>query len=202
MTRLLIVRHGRTSWNGSFRFQGWTDIDLDEVGREQAAQAAVALASFKPDLIVSSDLRRAYDTARAVADLTGLSVSTDERLRERGYGPWEGLTMPEIAVKWPAEHALWKAGEPVALDGIETWAELAARTGAAMADIVEKVGDGTAVVSCHGGSARQAVASVLGWDPAMTNTIHGLENCHWADVRLSRGWRLHAYNVGAGTVAR
>lgn len=197
MTRLLIVRHGQTSWNGSKRFQGWTDIELDEVGREQALRAAVVLAAQNPDLIVASDLSRALDTAQAVADLTGQSVVTDERLRERGYGPWEGLTMPEIAVDWPEEHALWRAGRPVALDGIETWEELHARTGAAMAEIVEKVGDGTAVVACHGGSARQAVASVLGWDSDMTNTIHGLDNCHWADVRLSRGWRLHAYNVGA-----
>jgi len=197
VTRLLIVRHGQTSWNGSKRFQGWTDIELDEVGREQALRAAVVLAAQEPDLIVSSDLSRALDTAQAVADLTGRSVVTDERLRERGYGPWEGLTMPEIGERWPAEHDLWRAGRPVALDGIETRDELNARAGAAMAEIVEKVGDGTAVVACHGGSARQAVASVLGWDAETTNTIHGLDNCHWADVRLSRGWRLHAYNVGA-----
>ncbi|GIG71576.1 histidine phosphatase family protein [Phytomonospora endophytica] len=197
MTRLLIVRHGQTSWNGSRRFQGWTDIELDEVGREQALRAAVVLAAQNPDLIVASDLSRAVSTAQAVADLTGQAVVTDERLRERGYGPWEGLTMPEIGERWPAEHDLWRAGRPVALAGIETWDELKARTGAAMAEIVEKVGDGTAVVACHGGSARQAVAAVLGWDAEMTNTIHGLDNCHWADVRLSRGWRLHAYNVGA-----
>lgn len=198
MTRLLVVRHGRTSWNGSGRFQGWTDIDLDEVGRAQAEEAAAVLASFRPDLIVSSDLRRAYDTGVAVAALTGLEVSTDARLRERGYGPWEGLTMPEIAERWPAEHALWKAGKPVLLDGIETWEELSARTSAAMADVIAKVGDGTAIVTCHGGSARQAVASVLGWDAVMSNTVHGLDNCHWADVRSTRGWRLHAYNVGVG----
>lgn len=197
MTRLVVVRHGRTEWNGLARFQGWTDIDLDATGVAQAEAAAQVLAGFKPDVLVSSDLARAYNTALPVAQATGLEISTDARLRERGYGPWEGLTMPEIAVRWPAEHDMWQAGRPVVLDGIETWDELRARTGAAIADAIAKAEGGTVMVFTHGGTARQAVASVLSWTDEMANTVGGLHNCRWADMSDRRGWRLNGYNVGA-----
>lgn len=197
MTRLVVVRHGRTDWNGMGRFQGWTDIALDATGVAQAEAAASVLAGFEPDVLVSSDLSRAYGTALPVAQATGLEISTDTRLRERGYGPWEGLTMPEIAERWPAEHALWKGGRPVVLDGIETWDELRARTGAAIADAIAKAEGGTVMVFTHGGTSRQAVASVLAWSDEMTNTIGGLDNCRWADLSDRRGWRLNGYNVGA-----
>ncbi len=101
MTRLIVWRHGRTEWNVSSRVQGHTDVDLDDIGLREAAEAAPAIAAFGPDLIVSSDLRRAAHTAAALAEVTGLPVEYDARLRERDFGPWQGLTVAEIERDYP-----------------------------------------------------------------------------------------------------
>nr|BFE82113.1 hypothetical protein GCM10020093_047140 [Planobispora longispora] len=107
--RVLCLRHGQTLWNVERRFQGHTDIPLDETGLAQAARAASMLATLRPELIVSSNLQRAAGTAQALARLTGLDVAVDEDLRERGGGEWEGLTREEIASGWPREFAAWEA---------------------------------------------------------------------------------------------
>ena len=112
--RLVLWRHGQTVWNAEQRFQGQSDIPLDETGRAQADRAARLLAGLRPDLIVSSDLSRAASTAAALARLTGLEVTLDKDLRERHGGCWEGLTDTEIRGRYPAEHASWNPpdGEP------------------------------------------------------------------------------------------
>lgn len=198
MSRIIVVRHGETPWNSNGRIQGSSDIDLNEKGYQQAADAAPGLAAYAPDFIVSSPLRRAYDTATPVAELVGVSVSTDDRLRERDYGPWEGLTHPEIREQFPDDHVKWTKGEPLTNPAIETWEALARRTSEAMQEISEKADGGTALVVCHGGSARQAVGSVIGWDIEITASLSGLDNCHWAEVRKTKrgNWRLVSYNVG------
>ena len=103
--RLVLWRHGQTAWNAERRFQGQSDIPLDEAGQAQAERAARLLAGLRPDLIVSSDLIRATGTAAPLARLTGLDVILDKDLRERHGGGWEGLTDAEIRARYPAEHA-------------------------------------------------------------------------------------------------
>ena len=88
--RLVLLRHGQTIWNVEHRFQGHTDIPLDETGAAQAERAGRLLAGLRPDAIVSSDLGRAVATAQPLAKLTGLVVSIDKDLRERSGGRWEG----------------------------------------------------------------------------------------------------------------
>ena len=109
MTRLIIWRHGNTDWNAGDRVQGQSDSPLNARGRDQAAAAAPLLAALRPDAIVSSDLSRAADTAGALAAVTGLPVSFDARLRERHFGIWQGLTLDEIAERYPTEYAAWRA---------------------------------------------------------------------------------------------
>ncbi len=94
-------------WNAESRFQGQADIPLDPIGQAQAERAARLLAALGPDLIVSSDLRRATTTAAPLARITGLDVHVDKDLRERYGGRWEGLTDAEIRAQYPAEHASW-----------------------------------------------------------------------------------------------
>jgi len=98
-------RHGQTTWNAEHRFQGQSDIPLDETGHAQAERAARLLAALRPDLIVSSDLSRAVSTAAPLARLAGLEVILDKDLRERSGGSWEGLTDTEIRERYPDEHA-------------------------------------------------------------------------------------------------
>jgi glucosyl-3-phosphoglycerate phosphatase len=198
VNRLLVVRHGQTEWNIAGRIQGSTDIDLDETGRAQVAEASPELAEYEPVRIISSDLRRAVETARPIAELTGIGIELDKRLRERSYGPWEGLTQHEIAERFPEDHRRWRSQEPLQHPEIETWAELQRRTADAVRDIVESEVEGTAIVVCHGGSARQLIGGILGWPETPTSSLSGMDNAHWAELRRMRSgkWRMFGYNLG------
>jgi probable phosphoglycerate mutase len=198
MTWLLVWRHGRTEWNASDRTQGHSDVDLDEAGLEQAVAAAPRLAAYAPDLIVSSDLSRAARTADALAALTGLTVERDARLRERYFGPWQGLTQDEIRSRYPTEYVGWSTASVVGDLDIESVDDLAKRVGAAFRDAAERVGStGTAVLVTHGGSARVGCGTLLGWPQEIWHTLGGLGNCHHTVLRHSaaRGWQLVAHNL-------
>jgi len=203
MTRLIVWRHGNTDWNAANRVQGQTDVALNDLGREQAALAAPLLAALRPDAIVASDLQRAMDTAAALAALTGLPVRTDPRLRERYYGLWQGLTMTEVAERFPAEHARWRAGQPDPGCQVESLDDMGKRVGGALQDAADAVPGGTIVVATHGGGARQGCGHLLGWDSAVLRTVGSLQNCHWTELRHDdgRGWQLRAHNVGLVTPA-
>ncbi|HET6687559.1 MAG TPA: histidine phosphatase family protein, partial [Jiangellaceae bacterium] len=126
--RIVLWRHGRTEWNASGRFQGQTDIDLDEIGRAQAWESARRLAALEPDLLISSDLRRTRDTMAALAEITGKPIQLDERLRETFAGEWQGLTGAEIASRYPEEYKAWRAGDPLLkVGGGETRQDVAER---------------------------------------------------------------------------
>ena len=100
MTRLLLVRHGESEWNAIGRWQGWADPPLTELGLEQARLAARAVGGV--DLVVASDLERAWRTAEVIAAEIGVGpVLRTEALRERNAGPWTGLTRAQINEQWP-----------------------------------------------------------------------------------------------------
>jgi glucosyl-3-phosphoglycerate phosphatase len=199
VTRLLVWRHGQTEWNAIGRIQGHTDIGLDEVGVAQAEAAAAVLAAEEPDLIVSSDLSRARQTAAALAAYTGLPVRTDARLRERGHGPWEGLTNAELRARWPDEFERWRAGLPVRVDGVEDLPDVSKRVGEALLAATERAPGGTIVVTTHGGAAKRGCGALLGWPDEAVATVQGLRNCHWTELHSTRhGWRLYGHNLGPG----
>lgn len=195
MTLLVVWRHGQTEWNRTHRVQGHADIGLDPTGLDQAGAAAQKLAEHKPDLIVSSDLRRATETAAPLAEATGRPVEQDPRLRERYFGPWQGLTGAEIRERYPEDYRRW-ADEGITDPDIETVDAMAARVTAVLREVAERVGDGTAVLVTHGGSARVGIGSLLGWSQPSWRTLGGLHNCHWAELgySASRGWQLWAHN--------
>jgi broad specificity phosphatase PhoE len=101
MTWMLLARHGETEWNREGRWQGQTDVALNETGRQQARELAAWLVEQPLDVIVSSDLERAHETARIVAEAKRMAVSTDAGLREIDVGSWGGLTPDEIAQRFP-----------------------------------------------------------------------------------------------------
>jgi 2,3-bisphosphoglycerate-dependent phosphoglycerate mutase len=127
-TRVVLVRHGQTDWNVERRLQGQTDIGLNALGREQARRLGEALAGDALAAVYSSDLGRALDTARAVAQRQGLPVHTDTGLRERHFGVFEGLTYHEVEARWPEQNARWRAREAgFGPDGGETLQDFHAR---------------------------------------------------------------------------
>ena len=206
--RLLLWRHGRTAANAGGRLQGQIDIPLDAVGCWQARTAAATiLARYEPTAIVSSDLSRARATAEYLARGTGLVVTEDAQVRERGFGVWEGLTGEEIDERWPEEFAVWRAGgDPVGVQA-ESRADVAARLGAAIHRHAAALSAAdTLVVVSHGAAIALAVGELLGQDPTWRGVV-GLQNAHWADLTPSRGpvapaWRLHGFNLGPTDASR
>lgn len=176
----MLWRHGRTQWNAQRRFQGHSDIPLDDVGQAQAALAAPMLASLKPSKIVSSDLQRARYTAQALADLTELDVGIDPQLRETFAGEWEGLGREELQERFGDELAAWAAGSDLAPGGGERRSEVAFRMVEAIdRALVDVPDDGTLVVVTHGGSARAAIGSMLGLPTNHWGILGVLSNCAW-----------------------
>jgi probable phosphoglycerate mutase len=114
-TNIILIRHGETAWNAERRLQGHLDIPLNAEGERQARLLAEALAPGRIDLLVSSDLQRARQTAQAVATLRGLPLQIEAGLRERCYGGFEGLLYAEIEQRFPVEFAAWQGRD---IDGI------------------------------------------------------------------------------------
>jgi broad specificity phosphatase PhoE len=198
VTTLILWRHGTTEWNAERRVQGHTDAALSALGHAQAAQAAPLLAARKPDVIVASDLTRASDTAAALAALIDLPVRREPRLRERSYGDWEGLTLPEIAEQFPAAAARQRAGEHDLGHGIEPPADVMKRVGEALREVADATPGGTVVVATHSGTARYGMFELLGWPVELLGMVVPLANCHYTELRQDpvRGWTLYAHNVG------
>jgi broad specificity phosphatase PhoE len=191
IVKLVLWRHGQTTFNAQRRFQGQSDVPLNEVGRFQAEQAAPYLAALRPDAIFSSDLCRATETAETLARLTGLPVQLDKDLRERGGGSWEGKTATEIQELNPSAYAAWAPP-----DG-ETAVSVADRASLAMERIADGLSGGSlAVVVGHGGALGFGAARLLGI-PDDLRALGPFGNCRWSVIsrRLGR-WRLLEHNVG------
>ena len=137
MTSIILCRHGETDWNRQGRYQGRTDVPLNDNGRRQANELACRLAREQIDVVYSSTLERAYQTAVAVANEHGLEVRRDPRLDEIDQGSWEGLRRDEIALRHPAVLAAWQH-HPIdlRLPGGETLDEVRLRVRAALDDMM------------------------------------------------------------------
>ena len=157
MTDLYIVRHGQTAWNLERRIQGVTDIPLDDTGREQARDAALALSETLADAgplrVVTSDLVRARETARIIAEVLGADeprVYPD--LRERAYGEAEGALVDEFRDRWGEWHI-------AQVPGAEPWDQLRARGIRGLLRVAEDAGPtATSIVAVsHGGMIGELI---------------------------------------------
>ena len=163
--RYYLVRHGVTEWNRVMRFQGHTDVPLDAEGREQALKIGARIAALPepPVAIYSSDLRRARDTAEAIAAPLGLTVSATPELRETYLGAWEGLNRAEIEAR----------GDGVLLAGYirdslvhrppdsETIEAVYNRMNRVWDEIRAKQHSGPVAIVGHGGSLRALICAAL-----------------------------------------
>ncbi|MFC8170648.1 histidine phosphatase family protein [Streptomyces sp. NPDC057242] len=196
--RIVLWRHGQTSWNLERRFQGSTDIELTETGVAQARRAARLLAALQPDAVVASDLKRAAATAAELAALTGHDVAHDAALRETYAGEWQGLTHDEIVARYGEQYAAWKRGEPVRRGGGELETEVADRAAPVVLEHADKLPEnGTLVVVSHGGTIRTTIGRLLGLEARHWESLGGLSNCCWSVLgEGARGWRLMEHNAG------
>ena len=204
--RIVFWRHGRTDWNAAGRFQGQTDIPLNDDGVRQAVHAARLLAAMGPTAIVASDLERTRTTAEALAEETGLPVTLDPSLRETNAGRWQGKTFDEIRLTDRERLERWEEGDvTVPAGGAETRLDVAARARRGVHRALDAVGDsGTLVVVSHGGAIRVALAELLGLPHGLWGALSGLSNCNWSVLEErapaedgSVRWRLGEHNAGS-----
>jgi broad specificity phosphatase PhoE len=158
-----LARHGETDWNRAERWQGHTDIELNDVGRAQARALAERLRGRGITRIHASDLRRARETADIVAATLGVgSVVVDRGLRERSFGLFEGLTRLECEQLHAAHWASYRSAARRMPPGAEAQGELVARMRDAIARAVAAATDGAVLVVSHGGAIRALVAHATG----------------------------------------
>ncbi|SPF67001.1 Phosphoglycerate mutase family phosphohistidine signature [Propionibacterium ruminifibrarum] len=193
--RLVLVRHGQTEWNTQQRWQGATDIPLNETGRRQARSAAPFYASLGPVAIWSSPLSRAIDTASEVAALAGLEVHTDDRLKEMDFGEAEGRVWEEVLALDPTI-AEWRTGQDVLWPGGESGSLVQRRMGGALSQIDQSAPDGVVLVFTHGTAIRMGSAAMLGWGIEGAWRLGSVGNCCSTGlVATSAGWRLDHFNA-------
>jgi broad specificity phosphatase PhoE len=177
VTTLILARHGETDWNRAGRWQGHSDTSLNELGREQAGRLADELAETV-DVVYSSDLSRARETAEIVAARLGLDVQFDSRLRERGFGSWEGLTRAEIAERDASSLEQWEAGEGHGAHDAEPFDAFADRMHRFLEEVAEQHPDERVLVIAHGGSIRVIHALAMGLDYIRDHrSIPAVPNC-------------------------
>lgn len=158
----LLLRHGQTSLSVDRRFAGLSDPALSPVGTRQAAACAAALAGRGIDAIVTSPLRRARDTASAVALSTSAPVTVLEALRETDFGSWDGLTFAEASSRWPAAMTEWLADPAVAPPGGEPFTAVAERVLGALPWLLGQFSGKTVVLVSHVTPIKVLVAHALG----------------------------------------
>ncbi len=163
--RLILVRHGQTTWNSEGRVQGHTDVPLSDLGRWQSERVAARLASEPLHAIYSSDLQRALHTAQAIAAQHNLPVNADARLREIAKGEWEGRDWQEVRALYPAMFAAWQANRDQVPHGAETLTQFAARLATLRDDIKRRHPDQTVLLVGHGGSLTMFICLALGLEP-------------------------------------
>jgi probable phosphoglycerate mutase len=209
-----MLRHGQTEYNAASRMQGQLDTELSELGREQAVAAAEVLAKRQPLLIVSSDLRRALDTATALGERAGLPVTTDIRLRETHLGDWQGMTHREVDDIAPGARLAWRDDARWAPHGGESRVDVAARSLPVVEELVEHQTDWgvidepdrPVVLVAHGGLIAALTGAVLGVPVDNWPVFGGMGNASWVqlsghsepdaafgDIR----WRLDVWNASA-----
>ncbi len=211
--KLVMLRHGQTEYNLNSRMQGQLDTELTELGRAQAVAAAAALAKDQPLLIVSSDLRRAYDSAVAIEERTGLPVHVDERLRETHLGDWQGMTHSEIDAIAPGARLTWREDATWAPHGGESRIDVAARSLPLIAELVAQQPEWGAVdeparpvvLVTHGGLIAALTAALLSLPVGNWPALGGMGNASWTQLSGHVGdsgidvirWRLDVWNASA-----
>jgi probable phosphoglycerate mutase len=206
----VLLRHGQTEFNAGSRMQGQLDTDLSELGRGQAVAAAEVLAKRQPLVIVSSDLRRAYDTAVTLADGCDVEVRVDARLRETHLGDWQGMTHHEVDAMSPGARQAWRADARCAPHGGESRIDVADRTLPFVAELIagepewgEEDSERPVVLVAHGGTIAALTAALLDLPVDSWPVFGGMGNASWTQLSAHGAdfddlrWRLDVWNASA-----
>lgn len=197
--RLVLLRHGQTTFNADRRIQGQLDAPLSREGHRQAQVAAAGLAGLDPALVWCSDLARAADTAAYVAEACGLDAVPDPRLREFHLGERQGITHGEYAAAHPEEHATYLTGRYDVAAGAESAACVLARMGEVLRELLAATPERRcSVVVAHGAAIKLGIAALTGCSEEAMVALSPLGNAHRAVLEEGARdgiIRLAAYNL-------
>ncbi len=184
MTEICLVRHGQTDWNFQEIIQGREDIPLNEVGKKQAAQSALFLQNEKWDVIISSPLVRARETAQVIADAVGLGViHLDERFMERNFGEASGKPVSEFRKKIAAGK----------VEGMETDEELVERCFSALQDVAKKHEGKRIIIVAHSHAIKAILTAIA---PEEVTFLTPLTNACANFITVEENkWGITRYNV-------
>ncbi|MGA8147476.1 MAG: histidine phosphatase family protein [Gallionellaceae bacterium] len=194
-TQICFIRHGETDWNVAKRIQGQTDIPLNETGLGQALAMAFNAAHHDFSAIYSSDLSRAFETAKMVAERRGLEVRTLPQLRERHYGIFQGLTADEGEQRYPEAYAHYKARDPdYDFETGESMLRFAGRVSEAIGTLTRQHSGQTIAAVCHAGVLDIIYRKATG-KPLHTPRDFVIPNCALNWFRFDgQGWHLQAWD--------
>jgi broad specificity phosphatase PhoE len=174
MVELILTRHGETDWNVSEVFRGRADVGLNDVGMRQAELLAEYLGHEKIDFVYSSPLKRAVQTAEAIAARQGIKVSVVPNLIDFDFGEWQGLSVNEVRDRYPELYRDWlDTPEQVRMPGGESLHDVTARAMPFAEDAVMRCGEGRLVLVSHRVVSKVLICALL-----------GLENSHFWNIRL------------------
>ncbi|MGD0052896.1 MAG: histidine phosphatase family protein [Vulcanimicrobiaceae bacterium] len=197
--QLICVRHGRTAWNAERKFQGHTDVPLDDEGRAQARGLAALLGDARIDLAVASDLSRAAETARIVLGARPIPLRLDPAWREMRFGDWEGLTWEQIVAANPElDPGNVTSPRTYTARGGESFEQLCVRIAAAVATVQAALADeGVALIATHAGPLHALLRTLLGEDDGLALKVRFLPASLTRFERLGGRWRLESLNQTA-----
>ncbi len=210
---LVMLRHGQTEFNAGSRMQGQLDTDLTDLGRAQALAAAEVLSTRQPLVIVTSDLRRAYDTALTLADCDDAPLRVDARLRETHLGDWQGMTHLQIDEAAPGARQAWRHDATSAPHGGENRIDVANRSVPLVSELVAgepewglEDSDRPVVLVSHGGLIAALTAALLDLPVDNWPVFGGMGNASWTQLSAHGAddadftelrWRLDVWNASA-----
>lgn len=172
MTTLILVRHGQSTGNLLNSYNGHIDYPLSPVGLVQAEQVARYLKDHYPiDVIYSSDLSRAVQTAEPTAKAFGLKTVSTPELRELCAGVWEGRDVDELQAAYPDLHEAWKDGQDIAPEGGESHPQIRRRVGAFINRVTEEYKGGCIACFAHWGPVYHICHHFLNANPVLKETF-------------------------------
>ena len=199
MVTFIIIRHGYSASNKAARFAGQSEVPLDAIGIGQAQSTAkYILDTYKVDRIYSSDLSRAYETVRPLAEALGMDVIRRRDLREVNVGVWQGMRIEDVKTEFTESFAAYKENPGVyAFEGGESYPQAMERAARAFADIAAENDGKTVVIGTHGGIIRALRTVWNGIPPEQMKDIPHVPNASVTVAEYEDGavtWRTVGYD--------
>lgn len=184
MVTFIIVRHGYSLGNKEKRFSGQMDVPLDEIGTSQAQSITKYIAeNYNVDSIYSSDLLRAYETVKPLADKLCLEVNKDEKIREVDVGKWQGMLIEAVKNQFPEQFEAYRTKPGLTkFDDGESFEDVMRRGMSAFEKIAQENEGKTVVVGTHGGVIRVMRAA---WDKVPLEKLSDIPHVPNASISVA-----------------